>query len=403
MKGMRAAVAAILALSAIPLHAQAPRPPALNLSRDERGAIAALQTAASGVDRPAQDAALAAARAAARGPDARYALAHYQFEIGRARGDAAMQTQAIDALVESGLAQPDELPALLANQTGRALSTGDFQRADRLLARMVATQPNNPLFLADYGQLKARLGQNPAAVEYLQRAIAAQEAGGRPAPEGWHLRALALAFGGRMVPQGVAAARSLVAAYPSPLNWRDALLSYRELVAADPVLDLDVRRLMRAALALSGERDHIETAEALHRAGLSGEAKAVLDEGVARNMIETARVLPRLLAEINRGATAGRAGLPRLRTQAQAAAAGGPARIAGDAHFGYGQYAEAADLYRLALLKGGEDANLVNVRLGAALALAGRRPEAEAALRAVTGPRADLAGFWLAWLARRPA
>ena len=45
----------------------------------------------------------------------------------------------------------------------------------------------------------------------------------------------------------------------------------------------------------------------------------------------------------------------------------------------------------------------MNVRLGAALALAGRRPEAEAALRAVTGPRADLAGFWLAWLARRPA
>jgi len=41
--------------------------------------------------------------------------------------------------------------------------------------------------------------------------------------------------------------------------------------------------------------------------------------------------------------------------------------------------------------------------LGASLALAGRRPEAEAALHAVTGPRADLAGFWLAWLARRPA
>jgi hypothetical protein len=35
--------------------------------------------------------------------------------------------------------------------------------------------------------------------------------------------------------------------------------------------------------------------------------------------------------------------------------------------------------------------------------MAGRRPEAEAALRLVTGPRADLAGFWLLWLARRPA
>ncbi len=67
-----------------------------------------------------------------------------------------------------------------------------------------------------------------------------------------------------------------------------------------------------------------------------------------------------------------------------------------------GQYAEAAEFYRLALQKGGEDANLVNLRLGAALALAGRGPEARAALAMVSGPRADLASFWLAWLQRRP-
>ena len=79
------------------------------------------------------------------------------------------------------------------------------------------------------------------------------------------------------------------------------------------------------------------------------------------------------------------------------------AREAGDAHMGFGEYAAAVELYQAALQKGGEDANLVNTRLGAALALAGRRAEAEAAFRAVTGNRADLAGFWLAWLARRPA
>ena len=79
-------------------------PHALDLSREERGAIAALQAAAAGYDRAAQDGALAAARAAARGAGARHAIAHYQFEIGRARGDAAMQSQAVDAMVEGGLA-----------------------------------------------------------------------------------------------------------------------------------------------------------------------------------------------------------------------------------------------------------------------------------------------------------
>jgi hypothetical protein len=36
-----------------------------------------------------------------------------------------------------------------------------------------------------------------------------------------------------------------------------------------------------------------------------------------------------------------------------------------------------------------------------ALALAGNRAEAEAAFKAVTGARAELASFWLTWLAQR--
>ena len=116
-----------------------------------------------------------------------------------------------------------------------------------------------------------------------------------------------------------------------------------------------------------------------------GEAKAVLDEGVSRGMVETARIprSPRDLAAATaaRAVTAERGRLAGLRTAALApAGTGQQARAAGDLHFGNGQYAEAAELYRAALQKGGEDANLVNSRLGAALALAGRRAEAEAAL-----------------------
>jgi tetratricopeptide (TPR) repeat protein len=74
-------------------------------------------------------------------------------------------------------------------------------------------------------------------------------------------------------------------------------------------------------------------------------------------------------------------------------------RIA-DAFYSYGQYAEAAELYRAALQKGAE-ANLANTRLGAALAMAGQRAGAEAAFREVTGPRAVLAQFWLLWLSTR--
>jgi predicted Zn-dependent protease len=238
----------------------------------------------------------------------------------------------------------------------------------------------------------------------LQRAIAAQRASGQLVPESWYQRAVALAVEGRLGPQSVAAARELVAAYPTPLNWRDALLTYSQAAAGDPALDLDIRRLMRAAQALSGERDYLQFAEALGRANLAGEVKVVVDEGVTRGMLDPAEpVVRQLVTANNRRVTTERAGLARARTQALAGATGTAARAAGDTHFGHGQYAEAAELYRAALQKGGEDPNLVNSRLGAALALAGQRAEAEAALRAVTGTRADLAAFWLAWLARRPA
>src|SRR3954468_18264244 len=121
MKVFKAATAALLVVGAASLSAQQPARP-LALSREEQSAIAALQAAAAGPDRTAQDNALAAARAAARSADARYAIAHYQLEIGRARGDYAMQAQAVDALVDSGLATPDEMPSLLSNQLSRAFS-----------------------------------------------------------------------------------------------------------------------------------------------------------------------------------------------------------------------------------------------------------------------------------------
>jgi tetratricopeptide (TPR) repeat protein len=396
-------IGAAALMAPVPATAQTPAH-ALTLARPERAALAALQAAAAGSDRAAQDTALAAARAVAQSASARYALGSIQFQLGRARGDVQMQNQAIDALVASGVPQGAELASLLAAQASRTYSAGDLRGTDALLARVVELQPNNPAVVADYAQFKARLGERPQAVTLFQRAIELQQATGQAAPESWHHRALALAFDARLAPQGLALARGLVAAYPSPVNWRDALLACRQLGTVDATLDVDIGRLLRATGALSGERDYLELARALNTAGVPGEAKAVLDEGVARGQLTaTEPAVRQLVTQINPRAAAARTGLARGRTQALAATTGAPALAAGDAQFGFGNYAEAAELYRAALQKGGQDANLVNTRLGVALGLAGQRAEAEAALRAVTGPRADLAGFWLIRLSRPAA
>ena len=110
----------------------------------------------------------------------------------------------------------------------------------------------------------------------------------------------------------------------------------------------------------------------------------------------------RLNEAITRAAS-DRTSLAGERSAALAGANGGAALRVGDALFSYGDYGQAAELYRAALQKGGQDANLVNTRLGAALALAGQRAEAEAAFQRVTGPRAELAQLWLLWLSSRHA
>lgn len=424
MRQLRAGLAAILSVTAVVAvpfaagqaqpAAQAARP--LNLSREERSALTALRTAAAGTDRAAQDGALGAARSVARSVDARYAIGSLAYQIARSRGDARAMDTAADEMLATNLPQGAELAALLASQASRAFTANDLRRTDAILGRMVEAQPNNPAILADHGQFKARLGDRPAAVALFQRALAAQRALGQPAPESWHQRALAIAVDGRLIAQSATLGRELVANYPSAANWRDAVLALRvgepprppgtaaPPPPADPALDLDLRRLARAAGALAGERDYLEFAQALSRASLAGEAKAVLDEGVSRQMLDPGEAVVRQqLTAVTARAASERGGLAALRTRALAGDAAAMI-AAGDVHFGNGQYLPAAELYRAALQRGAADPALVNSRLGAALALGGQRVEAETALRLVAaGPRSGLAAYWLAWLARRPA
>jgi hypothetical protein len=64
-------------------------------------------------------------------------------------------------------------------------------------------------------------------------------------------------------------------------------------------------------------------------------------------------------------------------------------------------YAKAVELYRMSMGKTGVDANLANLHIGMALARAGDKAGATTALNSVTGPRADIAKFWLAYVSQR--
>ena len=236
-----------------------------------------------------------------------------------------------------------------------------------------------------------------------EKAIAAKKAAGGPVPDAWYARALSIAYNSKMAEPAVRLGKAYVEASPTPDNWRSALIIFRDSSKLDDQQLLDLMRLQRAAKALKGEADFYEYANTAYDRGLPGEAKAVIDEGIATKMLSGSN---KAIAEVrtlaNGKIAADKGSLPSSATRAKSAADGKPAFSTANAYLGYGDYAQAADLYRVALQKGGIDTDAANTRLGIALAMSGQKEAAVTAFGAVTvGSRAQIAQYWTIWVKQR--
>src|SRR5688572_13200918 len=98
---MLAAGTGLLPPIAPPAAAQPPQR-SFAFSKEERAALLPVQTAIAAKDWPAAIAALAAAQAVARGPDALYALGRFKLEIGLGANDKRLQQQGLEDLIASG-------------------------------------------------------------------------------------------------------------------------------------------------------------------------------------------------------------------------------------------------------------------------------------------------------------
>jgi hypothetical protein len=378
----------------------APAGPAV--SKEERAALTPLQTAITAKDWTAAAAALPAARAGAKSADARHVLGQFLFSWGRDAQNRALQAEGLEMMVASGKIAAANLPQYYEGLAAIAKESNDQGKLATYYTKLVELKPNDPQALVNLATVRQAARQNSEAVQLIDRAITMQKGTGTNAPESWYKYALKLAYDGKMAPLAIKLSRDLLAAYPTAQNWRDSLLIYRELGTLDKSATVDLQRLMRASQSLSGERDWYDFALTLDQSGLPGEAVAVLDEGSRLKMVDLNKAAFKELRTLaSRRVPEDKASLNGVEGKAMAAATGTLALKTADAFLGYGDYAKAITLYRAALQKGSVDANLVNTRLGIALALSGNRAEAETAFRAVTGARQDLASFWLAWLARR--
>ncbi|WP_374388694.1 tetratricopeptide repeat protein [Sandaracinobacter sp.] len=313
--------------------------------------------------------------------------------------DNALIERSLEGALSSGKLAPEDQVKFRRNLGAMALQRQDYGKAAAEFEKLLAMNPNDAGLLVEIAELQRRQGQNQKAIATLQQAIAVQEKTAK-ADESWYRRALAIAYDSKLPAEINSTSEALLRAHPNATNWRDVLIIYRDSAKLDDQGNLDVMRLMRANSALTGERDYAEYAETATIRGLPGEAKAVLDEGVAKGALKAATpFVKELLAQVNPKVAADKASLPGLEKEARAAANGKMALATADAYLGYANWAKAAELYKLALTKGGVDANMVNTRLGFALGNAGDKAGAEAALGAVTAPpRGQLARYYGVWL-----
>jgi hypothetical protein len=359
-----------------------------------------------------------AAAAASASDDDKYVAAalRYDFEASKMRAALAANPNApIDQTV---LIKP--LDALIANPKTPAQGRPQYVYRRGTLAFNARQYPQAIQYFEQARQLgfadpeldlqiaKARLEGSDvrAGLTDLNAIIDKQTAAGQKPPESFYRYGIQRANAAKMGPETMAWLKKWVIAYPTSKNWHDVVfvfgLQQNPLAKLDNQQQIDMFRLLRASRALADQSEYREYAQKVIDRGLPHEARTVLNEGIAAGKLTATGEAKAMLTDAATGIR-NDTPLPALETKAKAGANGTLASQTGDAYLGQDNFTKAAELYRLALQKGGVNADEVNTRLGIALAKSGDKAGATAAFAAVKGaPRAEIAALWTTWLEHPP-
>lgn len=379
-----------------------------NYSQKVREAVVAAQAALKANDLPTATAKIGEGEAAIATDDDRLVVGQIYVSIAQKNNDQTLFSKGITLMIASNKAPPEVLPQLLAAKGKIAYSAKDYAGAEQsLLAARTAGSTDADLLpvLVESMHMQRK---DLESLQTLNAGIQQRLTAGQTVEDAWFQRGIAIGYQAKPAnPADKAAINQIVSeltnkwitAYPTKGHWRDTLLIYRDNNRIDPDQEIDMLRLLRTAGAMNGERDYMDYVLATYLR-YPGEAKAVLDEGVAAGYVNVAtnKNAAEIKGIVNTKIPADKASLPAGEKSARAAATGKIALSTADAYLGYGEWAKAIDLYKVALAKGGVDAGVVNTRMGIALAKSGDKEGARAAFAAVTGPRKPLADFWTVYL-----
>lgn len=335
-------------------------------------------------------------------PDDRFAAGNLILQLGNKLRDAQFQRQGLELMVASGKADPAQLGQFHFFIGSLAYDARDWAGARTALQAALAagyTQDNPEAMIAE-----TYFGENQAApgLDYLKGVIDRKVAAGETVPEAWYLRALQVAYQARLAQQATDWSEMLVAQAPNQANWQRALQVVNSLHELEPQTELDLLRLMLTTNAMSERAEFVSYIEAADPRIMANEVAKVLDAGVRAGVLNTG---DEYYADVKRivdeRAAADRRDAPGLANEARSAAGGAAAHNAGDVFLSLGSWAEAEEMYAMALQKGVSDRDRTLTRLGIAQAQQGKNSEARATFAQVGGTRVTVARMWTAFVDSR--
>jgi tetratricopeptide (TPR) repeat protein len=272
-----------------------------------------------------------------------------------------------------------------------------FPQAVAAYRKAVSLEPNSIEDQQILAQALISAGQKDEGLAALQRLIQVQSSGGHKADETLYKSAVAAAYEAKS-PVAVGLAQQWVTAYPTQSSWSDAIAIYRNLNMGDEEATLDVLRL-KQAMGMLNAKDYADLAGAATDQLIFAEAQKVLDAGLTAKMIDPTSASGRDLVSVLK--VKAKPTAADLAEATKVAATGKALMRIGDNYAALGEYSNAVAAYKAAMAKPDGDAALANLHIGMALARSGDKAGATAALNSVTGARADIAKYWLTYLAQK--
>jgi tetratricopeptide (TPR) repeat protein len=357
---------------------------------------------AEGGDYAAAKGQVAGLVAAIQTPDDRNAAGNLILMLGNKLRDAQLQRQGLELMVASGKTDPAQLGQYQFFIGSLAYDAKDWAAARAALQAAVAagyTQEDPEPMIAEtyFGE-----GQAAQGLALLKTIADKRTAAGQEVPESWLTRALQVAYQARLSNEATEWSARLVGQSPSQINWQRALQVVNSLHDLGPQEQLDLLRLMLATNAMSERTEFVSYIEAADPRIMSNEVGRVLDAGVQAGVFTAGEeYYGEIKRIVDERASQDRRDAPGLASEARSAASGNAAQNAGDVYLSLGSWAEAEEMYAMALQKGVPDRDRALTRLGIAQAQQGKKAEARASFEQVGGARAPVARMWTAYVESR--